>query len=149
MRPNGTDIEVLFTTQSNNPFGIQKLSVGHRIPLKDSASGRVYLASSSHQIRENYLAMLSQSGTGNESVAALKVDIQCAQRQNFAFFQRSDELEKSLAVPIITQNECCAGLVIRFVSSALTESAAIKKLVPVLTSAATLIGHELDQNAQM
>lgn len=148
-RPNGLELEVLATTQTKNPFAIQKLSAGHRIPLKESATGRVYLASSSKQIRENYLTLMSQSETEQESMAAFKADIQRAQRQRFAFFQKKGELEKSLAVPITTQNECCAGLVVRFISSAVKESEAVKNLVPALTSTASIISHELDQNAQI
>lgn len=146
-RPNGLELEVLATTQNKNPFAIQKLTAGHRIPLTDSASGRVYLAHSSQLIRDNYLTLASEQAESNESVGVFRSDIIHAQNTGYAFYQKKGEAEKSLAVPILMDNQCCAGLVVRFISSALRETVAIKQVLPTLTSTAAIIGHQLEHGS--
>lgn len=148
-RPHGLELEVLATTQNRNPFAIQRLSAGHRIPLIHSASGRVYLANSPDHIRENYLTLIADTAEDQEPMAAFKADIKQAHRQGYAFYQQTGEAERALAVPIMAQNECCAGLVVRYISSAVKQSSVLQDLLPVLTSTASIIGHELDLNAQI
>lgn len=144
-RPRGLDLEILATTQDQNPFAIQKLSFGDKIPFFESASSRVFLACNSKHVRNNYFEILSQIEPDHERVAVIKASVRQAKRQGYAFYQTHKDPEKAIAVPVVVGTNCYVCLVARFIGSALTETDAVKQLLPTLEATAADIGDEISR----
>ncbi len=144
-RPRGTDFEVLVTTQDQNPYAIEKLGFGDRVPFFESASGRVFLAHSTTSIRKGYFNKSAQMGLDRGQLAAVKEAVKLSLRQGFAFYQKEKDREKAMAVPVMVGTHCQACLVARFFGSALTERNAVKELLPTLEATAADIGDEISR----
>lgn len=143
-RPRGMELEILATTQDQNPFALQKLSSGDRIPFFESASSRVFLACNPEHIRDSYFGILSRMDLDREGVALVKAGVNLASKRGFAFYKKHKDPEKAMAVPIMVGTCCHACLVVRFFDSALSEADAAKELLPTLVATAADIGQEID-----
>lgn len=145
-RPNGTDMEVLVSTDYDNPFAIRRSKSGQRRHISRTASGRSFMASSPASIRSQYLKLMRAGGLDDEELEAFKADVRLATKQGYASFQEDGELENSVSIPLIAQSGVVATLSARFVLTAVPYSAVEAEILPVLRTVAGQITDQLRQS---
>jgi IclR family mhp operon transcriptional activator len=145
---SGASMLIRQTTDHESPLAVEKRGPGFRVPILSSASGICYLSFCPKEQRETLLDLLGKSKQPEDKAARNRkkiYDILVETRQKgFAVSRRhrrvSDEM--SFSVPIIAGERLLASLVLRFSSTAVSESEAVDRFVPKLRAVANQIGDE-------
>jgi IclR family mhp operon transcriptional activator len=124
------------TTDKDSPLALERYSAGVRMPVLNSSSGRVHLAFCSDEQRATLLDVLARSEKPEDKIArdrALVNRILAEIKKNgWALYDNPNFAELNLAV--------LAGLVMRFIRTAMTPDQAVEKYVPFLKRTADEIG---------
>lgn len=139
---HGTSMLVRETTDKDSPLALERYSAGFRVPVVGSSSGRVHLAFCSEEQRTTLLEVLARSP--EEKFArdkALVARILAEVRKNgWALYDNAALAELNLAVPVFARGRVLAGLVMRFIRSAMSPDQAVEKYVPFMKRTAEEIG---------
>lgn len=135
-RLRGQNLEVVLSTDFDNPFSISKVASGSLIAANKSASGRVIVGHMNPEHQEQYLRLLAPSFCEDVTDAEeFKADAKLAFANGYSFYQDCRLREKTMAIPVKFNGDVVAALECRFISTALPESDAIKEVLPALKSA--------------
>ncbi len=141
---HGTSMLVRETTDKDSPLALERYSAGVRVPVLGSSSGRVHLAMCSDEQRATMLEVLARSERPEDKLArdkALVSRILAEVRKNgWALYDNPALAELNLAVPVFAKGRVLAGLVMRFIRSAMTPDQAVEKYVPFMKRTADEIG---------
>ena len=145
---HGTSMLVRDTTDKDSPLALERYSAGFRVPVLGSSSGRVHMAFCSEEQRITLLDVLSRSERPEDKIArdkALIARILTEVRKNgWALYDNSALAELNLAVPVFAKGRVLAGLVMRFIRSAMTPEQAVEKYIPFMKRTADEIGRAFD-----
>jgi IclR family mhp operon transcriptional activator len=148
---HGTSMLVRDTTDKDSPLALERYSAGFRVPVLGSSSGRVHLAFCSEEQRTTLLDVLSRSERPEDKIArdrALVTRILGDARKNgWALFDNPTLAELNLAVPVFAKGRVLAGIVMRFIRSAMTPDQAVEKYVPFMKRTADEIGKAFDASS--
>jgi len=142
---SGTSMMVRETTDHQSPLAVERFSVGFRVPLLTSASGRAYLAFSSAGQRESLLDILSRSTRDSDKLARNRADVQKilneTRAQGYATAVRPRRVtdEITMAVPILVDDRVLATVSIRFSGTAVPLKMAVERFLPKLRDTAARI----------
>lgn len=142
-RPKGMDMEVLVSTDYDNPFAIRRSKPGHRRHISKTASGRAFIAFANASIQSQYFSLLSENGLDKEAFESFKADIRLTAKQGYALYQQEGAPESSIAVPIVRDDRVVATLSGRYVTRAMTHASVIGEIIPVLQRTAKCIADML------
>lgn len=149
---HGTTMLVRETTDKDSPLALERYSAGVRVPVLGSSSGRVHLAFCSEEQRSTMLDVLTRSDRPEDKIArdkALVNRIIAEVRKNgWALFDNPSLAELNLAVPVFAKGRVLAGLVMRFIRSAMTPDQAVEKYVPFMRRTADEIGKTFEAYPQ-
>lgn len=141
---HGTSMLVRETTDKDSPLALERYSAGVRVPVLGSSSGRVHLAFCSEEQRSTMLEVLARSERPEDKIARDKVLVSRiigdVRKNGWALFDNPSLAELNLAVPVFAKGRVLAGLVMRFIRSAMTPDQAVEKYVPFLKRTADEIG---------
>lgn len=150
---SGTSMMIRETTDHHSPLAVERFTPGHRVPLLQSASGRVYLSFCPPQQREALLEILSRSPREEDRLARNPPELQKllaeVRTQGFATATRARRVsdQVSMAVPIIVEERVLATVVLRFAATAVPLKQAIDRFVPRLRDVANRVRQQfLTQN---
>ena len=149
---HGTTMLVRETTDKDSPLALERYSAGVRVPVLGSSSGRVHLAFCSEEERSTMLEVLSRSDRPEDKIARDKVLVNRiltdARKNGWALFDNPSMAELNLAVPVFAKGRVLAGLVMRFIRSAMAPDQAVEKYVPFLKRTADEIGKAFEAHPQ-
>ena len=142
---SGTQMLVRETTDHRSPLAIERFSPGLRLPLLTTAAGRAHLAFCTVEQRESLLEILRRSTHEVDKLAhdrpELDKILDDARERGYASAAHtrrvSDEI--SIAVPVLSEDQVLATLVVRFAETAVPLETAAERFVPRLRDAATRI----------
>jgi len=141
---HGTSMLARETTDKDSPLALERYSAGVRMPVLNSSSGRVHLAFCSDEQRATLLDVLARSEKPEDKIArdrALVNRILAEIKKNgWALYDNPNFAELNLAVPVFAKGRVLAGLVMRFIRTAMTPDQAVEKYVPFLKRTADEIG---------
>ncbi len=135
------------STRWRSPFTIDRVTVGQRLPMVASASGRAYLAYCSENERKTILDNLSASEDPFDRLVHRKGYVERAleetRSRGWATGDESFRLHpktETLAVPILVAGEARAVLPLTYIASAVTAEQIAERHLTQLQSAAREIG---------
>ena len=141
---HGISMLVRETTDKDSPLALERYSAGVRVPIFGSSSGRVYLAFCSEEQRSTMLEVLARSERPEDKLVCDKMLVSRiigdVRKNGWAIFDNTSLAELNLAVPVFAKGQVLAGLVMRFMRSAMTPDQAAEKYVPFLKRTADEIG---------
>ena len=151
---SGTTMLIRQTTDHRSPLAIEKRGPGFRVPILASASGLAYLAFCPKEQREAILDALAKSKREEDKPARNRKKLYDSllefRKRGYALWRRprrvSDEI--SLSVPVMSRDRLLACLTIRFSSTAVPESDAIRRFVPRLRAVSERIGQEFTAQSE-
>lgn len=151
---SGSTMLVRQTTDHRSPLAIEKRGPGFRVPILGSASGLVYLAFCPDEQREAILDLLAKSKREEDKPARnprkLLDSLLEIRKRGYALWRRprrvSDEL--SLSVPVMWRDRLLASLTIRFSSTAVPQSEALRRFLPRLRAVSARIGEEFTAQSE-
>ena len=134
------------TTHPRSPLSVHRAIVGTRFPLLTSASGQIYLAFCSGAERREIIGLLERRRGSDAAKLRNGFDVgamvRTTRRLGYAVVNhRAPSRTSSLAVPIYNR-KILACLVAVWITSALPDDEAIRRLVPPLRKAAAVIAKE-------
>lgn len=134
--PRGLEMEVLVSTDFDNPYTVNHFTVGQRNPMVETATARVFLGFCDPSKRDHLFDALRASGVDRELLSIFSADVRTSGLCGYSVFQKAGRPEKVLAVPILRDKHAVAALCIRYFSSIVADSDARKDLLPILQSTA-------------
>jgi IclR family mhp operon transcriptional activator len=138
-------------TDHLSPLTIERYTAGMRLPLLDTAAGRVYLAFTAERQRALLLEKLGRSRHEEDRLARDPAGVQRLlaeiQAQGYASAVRNRQRyeEHSISVPVALQNHDPAALAVRFAASAVPLKAAMERFLPKLRHCAAKISTTFSQ----
>ncbi len=143
-RPKGCQMEVLYSTDFNNPFALEKTPSGMTLPIFDTAMGPVFVGHMESRAKAQFISAIeAHEKWGRQKLSQFKASVLSASLNGYAFKQMVGEREKVLAVPVIFDRYPVAAVGIRFISSAVAERKALIDYLQVLRSTACELASEL------
>jgi IclR family mhp operon transcriptional activator len=138
------------TTRSDSPMTIDRVTVGLRLPMLRSASGRAYLSWCGATERELILDNLRASGHPDDARAhdTRWVGSLISNTRRRGYGERQEELVErtgAIALPLRHGDRVMACLSITFIASALTPQQAARRYLDQLRAAAARIEAGLDR----
>ena len=133
------------TTDHRSPLAIERFSPGLRLPLLTTAAGRAHLAFCPLGQRESLLEILRRSTHEVDKLAHNRPELDKilddTRERGYASAVHtrrvSDEI--SIAVPVLSEDQVLATVVVRFAETAVPLKTAAERFVPRLQDAATRI----------
>jgi IclR family mhp operon transcriptional activator len=138
----GNEVVVRYSTDGEAVLSYAPQHPGVRLPLLDSAAGRLHLAYGDAAERTLWLDLAydrrNEGSLPLEPRAALEAELATIRRQGFASYAREGRLtmRRSLAAPIHGPNGVEACLVVRFAGRAIRTRIEMQELVTELCTAA-------------
>jgi IclR family mhp operon transcriptional activator len=159
--PRGTGLHVYYTTDALTPHKLFTSTAGIELPVRDTASGVVYLAYVDESTREMLLAASDQPKRGDRfsrSDADLATAIGYVKRKGYFIqhhsFVQSKQFdgfqtkESLLAVPMLDGSQILGVLAARMVTRAVKREWIEQHLAPTLkAAAAAIVAEELIERA--
>ena len=138
----GNEVVVRYSTDGEAALSFAPQHPGVRLPLLDSAAGRLHLAYGDAAERTLWLDLAydrrNEDAMPAEPRAALEAELATIRRQGFASYAREGRLtmRRSLAAPVHGPNGVEACLVVRFAGRAIRTRQEMQQLVTELCGAA-------------
>jgi IclR family mhp operon transcriptional activator len=138
----GNEVVVRYSTDGEAALSYAPQHPGVRLPLLDSAAGRLHLAFGDAAERALWLDIAydrrNEDATPVEPRAAVEAELATIRRQGFASYAREGRLtmRRSLAAPVHGPTGVDACLVVRFAGRAIRTRVEMQQLVTELCSAA-------------
>jgi IclR family mhp operon transcriptional activator len=138
----GNEVVVRYSTDGEAALSYAPQHPGVRLPLLDSAAGRLHLAYGDAAERSLWLDLAydrrSEGAVPSEPRAAIEAELATIKRQGFASYAREGRLtmRRSLAAPVLGPNGMEASLVVRFAGRAIRTRQEMQQLVVELCAAA-------------
>jgi IclR family mhp operon transcriptional activator len=138
----GNEVVVRYSTDGEAALSYAPQHPGVRLPLLDSAAGRLHLAFGDAAERALWLDIAydrrNEDATPVEPRAAVEAELVTIRRQGFASYAREGRLtmRRSLAAPVHGPTGVDACLVVRFAGRAIRTRVEMQQLVTELCSAA-------------
>lgn len=133
--PSGISMVLRCCTDQLSPFTLRKMPIGLRVSIAGTASGRVLLAHLSPEKREQLLdAVRSGSPFAEDAVAndsGVFAEILATTRR-LGYATQELPAITTLAVPVVRDGDAIGALCVRYYSSALRPSVAIKRYLAPL-----------------
>jgi IclR family mhp operon transcriptional activator len=145
---SGSSMLIRQTTDHESPLAVEKRGPGFRVPILGSASGVCYLAFCPKEQRDTLLDLLAKSKREEDKPARNRIKVYETlvetRQRGYAISKRSRRIsdELSYAVPIFASERLLAALILRFSSTAVSESEAVDRFVPKLREVAQRIGED-------
>jgi IclR family mhp operon transcriptional activator len=141
---SGTSVLVRQTTDENSPLAVVRYAPGARMPLGNSASGRVLLAFSRLHQRRMLMDLMYQPSLADEQTYSreeLEAQVQEVSMLGYAWVHRPGRVSErsSLAVPVQVSEDTLCAVVVRFARSAVRHQVAAEKFLPALRQTAHAI----------
>ncbi len=139
---SGTTMMVRETIDHSSPLAMERYSAGFRVPLLNSAIGRVYLAHCSQQQRDTLIEILGRSNKEEDRLARAEGELKRllgeVKAQGYAAVTRTRRLmdEVSISVPVLLHDRVLAGLTVRFATSAVPFKTGLERFLPKLRQCA-------------
>jgi IclR family mhp operon transcriptional activator len=144
---SGTVMLLRETTDHSTPLASERHSAGFRVPLLNSATGRVYLAFCPSVQRDSLIDLLARSNKEDDKLArAPRSDLHRMlaeiKVQGYATATRTRRLleEVSMSVPVALHDRVLAVLTVRFASTTVPLKSALERFLPKLRQCAARIG---------
>jgi len=140
------------TTRGASPMTIDRVSVGQRLPMLRSATGKAYLAWCPAKERELILRNLGTSGHADDAQAHDEAWVRSllAATRRRGYGERQEEIVErtgAIAIPVMHGQRVVACLSITFIASAITPQQAARRHLDQLRAAAAEIEEGLRQLA--
>jgi IclR family mhp operon transcriptional activator len=142
---SGTQMLIRETTDHRSPLAIERFSPGLRLPLLTTAAGRVHLAFCPAEQRESLLEILRRSTNEVDKLAHNRAELdkmlEETRERGYASAVHSKRVsdEISMAVPVMSDDQVIAAVVVRFAETALPFKIAGERFIPKLREAAQRI----------
>lgn len=141
--PSGLWMLVRETTDKDSPLTMKKVPLGLRMPMEDSATGRVYLAFCTREHRDLLLDLIAKSPGAprdmftrdRRPIAEVLTDVR---RKGYATIDGMQGVS-NIAVPIIFKDHAIAGLSLRYFTRSVKTVVAVERYLADLQTTATLI----------
>jgi IclR family mhp operon transcriptional activator len=150
--PSGTSMIWRENTDHESPLAIYRYANGLRVPLLESATGRIYLAFCTPAERSAIIELALQSRTkspiGPTNKSAIETMLNGIRHRKYAVYDRPNEHEGAIAVPILADGRYLASLALRYIYGAMPEGDAAERYVPALHETANKIGGEFSIKSQ-
>ena len=151
---HGTSMIVRET--SSSPLPTERYSVGYRMPILTTATGRVHLSFCPTPQREALIDILAQSTQEEDRLArAPRAELQRSLSEvrslGYSATSRTRRLVEEIAVsvPVLSGDRILACLTVRFTASALPQKLGIERFLPKLKQCASRISHTfVEQQAE-
>lgn len=136
-RLSGLNMETLLSTDSENPFVINKTMPGSMRPIVSTAGGRAILSSLDKDLHDQYVRIIRTDGElSNIELAEFKAQIQDAIAVGYAEFQEDNSPDKSISVAVRSENKVIAALSAKVIASACDSAMIRHDILPALKSGA-------------
>lgn len=149
---HGTSMLVRDTTDKDSPLALERYSAGFRVPVLGSSSGRVHMAFCSEEQRNTLLDVLARSERPEDKIARDRTVVgrilSDVRKNGWALFDNPTLAELNLAVPVFAKGRVLAGIVMRFIRSAMTPDQAVEKYIPFMKRTADEIGKAFEASTQ-
>ncbi|MDX2143035.1 MAG: IclR family transcriptional regulator C-terminal domain-containing protein [Rhodospirillaceae bacterium] len=140
----GTQLLVRYATDRDSVLALKRYSIGHRLSLVSTASGRVFMAFTTPETRETLLDMLAQSTDPKDRMARdralLNRILAEVRKQGYAQSSTPIEGESAISVPVFASGRLLGMLALRYIDSALTTQQVVKRYLARLQETAADIG---------
>ena len=151
--PDGIDMNLRLTTDYMSPLSKRRFSAGHRHPLWEMSTGRVYLAYCSPDQQETLIGVIAaavgaKSQTVGKDGANLLRLVQAIRKVGYAFYEHESTKVTQIAVPIFVRREVFGAITIRYFSSVVTRPQALEKFLAPLRKVADEIGATVEATAR-
>ena len=151
--PDGIDMNLRLTTDYMSPLSKRRFSAGHRHPLWEMSTGRVYLAYCSPEQQETLIGVIAAAVgaksqvVGKDGKNLLRL-VQAIRKVGYAFFEHEGTKVTQLAVPIFVRRQVFGAITIRYFSSVVSRPQALEKFLTPLRKVATDIGTAVEASAR-
>ncbi len=133
---------VRITTDHSSPFAITRIPPGARVPILSTTTGIIYLALTDDVTRQKLLVSinneekLSRFAAPEESIDTL---LAFAARNKYLILERPQAREANIGVAVMENGKPIAGLVMRYMKSALRRDDLVEQYLPQLRDLAVEI----------
>jgi len=140
-------MQARYSTLSHSPFSLDRIYIGRRIALLQSALGRAYFAFSSEATRAVLLSALQATGRKMDRVAHdeayVTQMVRTIRKDGYAISGAPlhDDRAFGLAVPVLKDGEAVAAITMRFIRTAITPAKAAQ-FIPELQETAAIIARK-------
>lgn len=150
--PVGNVMVVRDSTSTMTSFTFNHYYPGWQVPLTVSASGRVFLAHASPEVRRDLIAYYASHGSEGDVATLYAFEQQgemeriCAQGYATAArnaYSASPRRTSSVAVPVFQEGELLGSLTMVFFAAAMPLNQAVERFVPSLQVTASAIGADM------
>src|SRR5262249_40901446 len=146
-------IHIIIRAVTQSPLTFVHVALGGRLPMVGSAAGRVHLAFIGASQRRLLLDLICRSSEDPRDAPAHRPGemakiVEKVQKDGYAFYG-ADRRFSTCAVPIFSQKQNIAALVMRYPTMALRQSDVIKRYLPLVRKCAREIGDAFDQPIAM
>ena len=136
----GDKVLVRFTTDRDTPMSIIRTHTGARAPLLLTAGGQVYLAFCDKSERDLIIDLAAASDDPAQELARhptqLRALLTRIRSDGYRILDNIQYPESGLAVPVFVRKQIVAGLVMRYVKTALHRRVLLTRYLPRLQRAA-------------
>ncbi len=145
--PSGISMLVRINTDFQSPLSKNRFTIGHRVSLVASASGKAYLAYCEPEHRALLINLVVKSSPRLEDKIArnnqgMRTILSQVRREGFATMSDGDR--SAVAVPILSKGHPLASLAMRFFGSAIRANGIRRDVVPLLKGAAEKIARAFE-----
>jgi IclR family mhp operon transcriptional activator len=142
--PSGLSMRVRATTDTSSPLTMKRAPIGLRMPIQESATGRVYLAYCAREHGEMLLELIDKTPESDRKIFTRDrrplAEIVAETRRLGYSVVEGIQAVSTLAVPILYKDRAIAGLALRYFTRSLKPADAIKKYLADLLETAKAIG---------
>lgn len=144
----GTNLIVRASTDRTSPFALRRYSLGHRVTLFNTASGRVFLAFCPPDVRDMLIALRKREGAETKHAELAGADLprtlERVRRAGHAVSAYAVEGERAIAVPVFVKGTLFATLSLRYMQSVLSPDDARAAYLPILQAVSEELRVALD-----
>lgn len=147
---SGIDLIVRENTDQESLLATERFTIGYRMPLLRTASGRCILANMSETRRCVVLETLAEADTKYQQIVSQRATLEKAFKKirsdGYSINHRSRRLSDltALSVPILTGPNAVRGAVtIRYARTVMNTTEAVRQFLPELQNAASRISHRI------
>ncbi len=143
--PDGIDMNLRLTTDYMSPLSKRRFSAGHRHPLWEMSTGRVYLAYCTPEQQETLIGVIAAAVgaksqvVGKDGKNLLRL-VQAIRKVGYAFYEHESTKVTQIAVPIFVRKQVFGAITIRYFSSVVSRPQALEKFLEPLRKVAADIG---------
>ncbi|MDX2142835.1 MAG: helix-turn-helix domain-containing protein [Rhodospirillaceae bacterium] len=141
--PSGLSMRVRATTDATSPLTMKRAPIGLRMPMQESATGRVYLAYCAREHSEMLLELIDKIPDSDRKIFTrdrrpMTEVVTEVRRLGYAVVDGIQAVS-TLAVPILFKDRAIAGMALRYFTKSMKAHEAVKKYLADLQQAAEAI----------